>query len=257
MAPDLVQLRVIISVLTVPAYFLVAWAFYRRDLWRAYLFFWICLIFEGAALAGTHLADGNIDKIMLIYTVAQPPLWLLYILMVIELFQKVFARFPGIARFAKWVIVGSMVLAFLFALASIGGDLSKGWSGRSMIFRYSVILRTISSALSVYMILIAAFLLWMPVPLPANTIRHSFLFFFYFFVTTSVYYVLNTSNARFVDIANLATGVLTLAALVSWYFVVQPEGEAIPAVGAAPRASSSDLLGRLEALNRTLSRPGE
>lgn len=257
MAPDLVHLEVIISAITIPAYFLVAWVFYRRNLWRAYFFFWICLLVEGAGLVSTQLAGGNIDNVLLIYTVAQPPLWVLYVLMVVELFQKVFARFPGIARFAKWVIVVSMVLAFLFALASIGGDLSKGWSGRSMIFRYSVILRTISSALSVYMILIAAFLLWMPVPLPVNTIRHSYLFFFYFFVTTGIYYVLNTSAARFVDIANLATGALTLVALISWYFLVQPEGEAIPAVSAAPRASSSDLLDRLEALNRTLSRPGE
>ena len=126
-----------------------------------------------------------------------------------------------------------------------------------MLIRYAVILRAITSALSVFMIFIAAFLVWMPVPLPPNTIRHSFLFFFYFFVTTGIYYVLNTSAARFVDIANLATGALTLVALISWYFLVQPEGEAIPAVSAAPRASSSDLLDRLEALNRTLSRPGE
>ena len=107
------------------------------------------------------------------------------------------------------------------------------------------------------MILIAAFLLWMPIPLPANTIRHSFLFFFYFFVTTGVYYFLNTSNTQFAQMANLLTGALTLAALLAWYFLVQPEGEAIPVVSAAPRVSSSDLLGRLEALNRTLSRPGE
>ena len=257
MAPDLVQLKDIISVITIPVYFLVAWIFYRRNLWRTYFFFWICLLVEGSVVASTHLAGRNIDTILLIYTVGQPLVLSLYVLMVIELFQKVFAKFPGIARFAKWVVLTSMLLAFLFALASIGGDLSKGWSGSSMVFRYSVILRTISSALSVYMILIAAFLVWMPVPLPANTIRHSFLFFFYFFVTTGVYYILNASTAGFVDIANLATSALTLAALIGWYFLVQPAGEAIPALSAAPRASSSDLLGRLEALNRTLSRPGE
>jgi hypothetical protein len=126
-----------------------------------------------------------------------------------------------------------------------------------MIFRYSVILRTISSALSVYMVLIAGFLLWMPMPLPANTIRHSFLFFFYFFVTTGVYYVLNTSTSGFVTIANFITSILTLAALGAWYFLVQPDGEVVPALAPVPRASSADMLGRLEALNRTLSRPQE
>lgn len=126
-----------------------------------------------------------------------------------------------------------------------------------MVFRYTVILRAVSSALSVFMILIAAFLLWMPVPLPRNTIRHSVLFFFYFFVTTGVYYVLNSQRPGFAQIANLVTGLLTLSALVSWYFLVQPEGEAAPVVHAVPRTSSADMLGRLEALNRTLARPQE
>ena len=257
MAPDLVQLKRTITVLTVPAYFLVAWAFYRRNLWRSYLFFWICLLAEGATVAAMQFATGNRAAILIIYRVAQPFLWILYILMVIEVFQKVFAKFPGIARFAQKVVLVSMVIAFLFALASMGGDLSNGWSGRPMLTRYAVILRAITSALSVFMIFIAAFLVWMPVPLPPNTIRHSFLFFFYFFVTTGVYYILNTGATAFVSVANLVTSALTLAILGGWYFLVQPEGETVPAGGAAPRASASDMLGRLEALNRTLSRPQE
>jgi hypothetical protein len=257
MAPDLVQLKNAISVLTVPVYFLVAFVFYRRNLWRAYFFFWLSLLVEGAAVGATLFAGGNRSAILLIYTIAQPVAWILYILMVMELFQKLFVKFPGIARFAQRVVLISMIVAFVFALASIGGDLSTGWSGKSMIFRYSVIMRTISSALSVYMVLIACFLLWMPMPLPANTIRHSFLFFFYFFVTTGVYYVLNTTAKGFVNIANFVTSVLTLAALAAWYFLVQPEGEIVPALASAPRTSSSDMLGRLEALNRTLSRPQE
>lgn len=208
-------------------------------------------------MAATHLASGNQVAVLFIYTVAQPLLWLLYILMVIEVFQKVFVKFPGIAQFAQRVVVISMVLAFLFALASIGGDLSTGWSGRSMIFRYTVILRAISGALSVFMILIAAFLLWMPVPLPTNTIRHSFLFFFYFFVTTGVYYVLDTTSAAFVDVANLLTNILTMAALISWYFLVQPEGELVAIPHHLPISPSGEILRRLDALNRTLSRPQE
>ncbi|MFN0101666.1 MAG: hypothetical protein ACKV2U_06190 [Bryobacteraceae bacterium] len=208
-------------------------------------------------MAATLMA-GNAEKpILLIYKIAQPPMWILYVLMVVEVFQKIFDKFPGIARFAKRVVLISMVMAFLFALASIGGDLTVGWNGQSMISRYSVILRTISSALSLYMILIAAFLLWMPVPLPPNTIRHSFLFFFYFFVTTGVHYVLNTNRGEYVQLANLVISVLTLVALLSWYFLLQAEGEAVPAGGKVPRTASADMLGRLEALNRTLSGPRE
>jgi len=257
MASDLAQLKNTISILTVPVYFFVAFAFYRRNLWRAYTAFCCCLIVEGTALAATHLAHGNNQAILRIYTIAQPALWVLYILMVVELFQKLFARYPAIARFSQAIVLASMVLAFVFALASIGGDLSTGWSARGIIFRYSVIMRTISSALSVYMILLAAFLVWMPVPLPSNTIRHSLLFFFYFFVTTGVYYMLNTSTADFVVVANLVTSILTLGTLAAWYFLVQPGGERVGVAAPAPKVTSGELLGRLEALNRTLSRPQE
>lgn len=256
MAPDLTQLRQWISVLTVPVYFYVAWTFYRRNLWRQYQFFWLCLLVEGTGVAATLLAGGSRKASILTYLVVQPPTFSLYILMVLEVFQKVFARFPGIAKFAKRVVLISLAVAFVFALASIGGEVGSGWTGQSLVSRYSVILRAISSALTIYMILIAAFLLWLPVPLPANTIRHSYLFFFYFIVTAGVHYTLNLNRSEYVAAANLITSILTLAALVAWNILVRPEGEAIPSGrGERPQTSAGDMLGRLEAINRSLSRP--
>lgn len=257
MAPDLAQLRQWISVATLPVYFLVAWAFYRRKLWRPYLFFWICLLVEGLGMGATLLSANSRRYTTIIYMLVQPPTFLLYVLMVLEVFQKVFARFPGIARFAQRVVVISLGLAFLFALTSLGGDLSAGWTGQSVVSRYSVVLRAIASTLSIYMILISIFLIWMPVPLPPNTIRHSFLFFFYFMLTSGVYYFLNLNRSEYVQIANFTTGLLTLATLLAWYFLVQPEGEIVPKVRQAPHTPAGVLLGRLEALNQTLSRPQE
>ncbi|MBI2690032.1 MAG: hypothetical protein HYX27_27315 [Acidobacteria bacterium] len=251
------ELRSAISILSIPVYFLVAWVLYRRNLWRSYLFFWICLLMEGCALAATQLAGGARKPTTMIYMIAQPPMWVLYVMMVVEVFRKVFVRFPGIARFGQRFLLLSMLIAFTFALASIGGDLSNGWSGSSMIVRYSVIFRTITSALTIYMLLIAGFLLWMPVPLPPNTMRHSFLFFFYFIVTTGVHYFLNTSPPSFIRTANLVLSVLTLGALLSWLFLLRADGETLPAMVPAPRTSPSDLLGRLESLNNTLSRSKE
>ena len=258
MAPEVAQqLRHLISVLTVPVYFLVAFALYRRGLWRSYLFFEICLLMEGASLAALLLAGNNIPAYLFIYKISQPPIWVLYILMVIEVFQKVFIKFPGIARLAQRVVIASMLIAFAFALASIGGDLTDGWTGRSLVPRYSIILRTISSALNIFMLLIAAFLVWMPVPLPPNTIRHSLLYFFYFFVATGVHYVLNVNikNGEWVQISNLVISLLTLAALGAWHLLLQPEGEIIPVLHPNPRTASSEMLARLESLNRTLSSP--
>ncbi len=253
MAPDLASLSQAISVVNAPMYFLLAWALYRRNIWRSYLFFTACLLVEGLAASAMLYAgnDGRLQRT--IYKVAQPPVFLLYVGMVVEVFQKLFARFPGIARFAKRAVVVSIVIAFIFSLASIGGDLSQGWTGHSLISRYSVILRAISSAIILYLILISLFLLWMPIPLPANVLRHSVLFFIYFLVTSGVHYVLNTDRSYDVRLANLIINSLTLLALGCWYVLLQPQGERVPAA-AAPLTSSSQMLDRLESINRTLSR---
>jgi hypothetical protein len=257
MAPDLAQLRQFLSWCTVPVYFAVAIAFFRRGMWRSYRYFCWCLVAEGLILALLLAAQGNDRAYLQIYKVSQVPLWVLYVLMVTDLYRKVFARFPGIARFAQRVVVASICVAFALALGSIGGDISQGWSGRSMILRYSIILRAISAAISLFLILIAFFLVWLPIPLPVNTIRHSVLFFFYFFVNTFVHYVLDLGRGSYVQIANLVTSLSTLIALLCWYFLLYPAGESGPPSRKAPRTSSTAMLDRLEALNRTLSPPKE
>jgi hypothetical protein len=254
MAPSLLVLRSVVPILTVPVYFLVAWVLFRRNLWRSYLFFWLGILAEGVVLAVALIAPRSYRQI---YLVAQPLLIIFYVLMVLEVFRKVFARYPGIARFAQRVVIISMLIAFVFALASAGGDLSNGWTDSTLIQRYSAGVRAVTSALSIYLILIAAFLVWMPVPLPPNTLRHSFLFFFYFMFTTGVHYLLNTSPPGFVKYANLLISVLTLVALLCWLFLLKPEGETLSRGPAAPRINTGILLGRLESINKSLSPPGE
>jgi hypothetical protein len=254
MAPDLAQIRLIISWCTVPVYFAVAWVFFQRRIWRSYSYFFCSILLEGFVLALLLLTQNSPLLYLQIYKASQVPIWVLYILMVIDLYRKVFARYPGIARFAQRVVIASICLAFAFALFSIGGDLTEGWSGRPMIYRYFIIFRAISAALSLYLILIAVFLVWLPIPLPPNTIRHSVLFFFYFFVTAFVHYFLNLGQGSYVQLANLATSLLTLVALLCWFFLLQPKGEDPPSAPPTPRAPAGDMLDRLEALNRSLSR---
>lgn len=179
--------------------------------------------------------------------------------MVLEVFQKVFAGFPGIARFARRGVVLLMILAFGFALASIGEDLSVGWTGATLISRYSVVYRTITSAISLFLIFVVASLAWMPVPLPRNTSRHSVIVFSYFLTITAIHYVINTSANRvqYIDVANLLITLVTISALASWYFLLTPEGEAIPVRSSSPRASARELLARMEELNQDLSRSRE
>ena len=174
--------------------------------------------------------------------------------MVIEVFRKVFVRFPGIARFAQRFIAVSMLVAFVLAISTTGGDVHHGATTIQM---YSVAIRAITTALCVYLLLIAAFLFWMPVPLAPNSIRHSFLFFFYFVATTAVHYQLNIGDPRFIKMANLLISIITLVALLSWAWMLRPSGERSPVEPKLPRSGVSMMLNRLESINKTLSPPEE
>lgn len=258
MVTGLAQWSSLLSLVNAPVYFLVAFVIFRRGLWRSYLYFWLYLIVEGVA-AVANLYAGHSHKLqMTVYVIAQPPIWILYVLTVTDLFRKVFVRFPGISRVAQRLVIVSVLIGFVFALASIGGDLNSGWANISTIARYSVIQRVVTSALGIYLILIAAFLVWMPVPLPRNTIRHSVLFFTYFLLITAVHYYVNFFSAlkikNLVQPANLAFSIVTLAALLSWLFLLLPEGEMLPSSSGRLRpASPGPLLDRLESLNQSLS----
>jgi len=262
MVTGLAQWSSLLSLVNAPVYFLVAFVLWRRGLWRNYLYFWLYLIVEGVA-AVANLYAGNARKMQTtIYILAQPPIWILYILTVTDLFRKVFIRFPGVSRFAQRLVVVSVLIGFIFSLASIGGDMTSGWANISTISRYSVIQRFVGSALGIYLILIAGFLVWMPVPLPRNTVRHSVLFFCYFLVITAVHYYVNILNAlkikNLAQPANLVFSLVTLAALLSWLFLLNPEGELLPTVSARLRpAAPGPLLDHLESLNQSLSRPDD
>lgn len=254
MAPSLVVLQSVVSYLMLPTYFLVAWVFYRRGLWSSYRYFLMGILLEGFA-SGLSLATMRVKGAQkLIYLTAQPVLCFLYVLMVIEVFRKVFIRFPGIARFAQRFIVASMLVAFIFALATAGGDVHKG---ATTVQYYSAATRTITTALCAYLLFIAAFLVWMPVPLPLNSIRHGFLMFFYFIATTAVHYEVNIGNLTMIKMVNLLLYVITLIALLSWAWLLQPSGELAPSGQGLPRTGVSTLLNRLESINKTLSPPEE
>lgn len=254
MAPGLVKLQYVISYLTLLTYFAVAWVLFQRGLWLSYRYFWMGILFEGVGL-GISLTTSHIKGAQkLVYLSVQPVLCILYLLMVIEVFRKVFVRYPGIARFAQRFIVASLVVAFLFSIATVGGDLHHGATTVQM---YSAAIRAITTALCLYLLLIAGFLVWMPVPLAPNSIRHSFLLFFYFIAATAVHYQVNIGNLPLIIVANLMISIITVAALLSWAFLLHSSGEITPSSPGLPRSGVSTLLNRLESINKSLSSPEE
>ncbi len=254
MAPGLAVLQSVLSYLTLPMYFVVAWVLYQRGLWLSYRYFWIGILLEGGFVA-IGMATRNVKGAQkLTYLTGQTVMYIFYVLMVIEVFQKVFVRFPGIARFAQRVILVSMAIAFVFAIATASGEMHQK---SSMVQWYSVALRAISTALCLYLILIAAFLVWMPVPLARNSIRHSVLFFFYFIATSAVHYRLNIGDVTFFRMANVFISATTLLALICWTWLLKPSGEIAPTPPAAPRSGTSALLDRLESINKSLTPPEE
>jgi len=94
MASDLRQWQTAISLLTVPLYFLLVFALFRRNLSRSYRFLTLYLILEAVTIAATlYLQDQRrFGQAMRVYLWVHPPIFVLYVGMVIELFQKLFAR---------------------------------------------------------------------------------------------------------------------------------------------------------------------
>jgi hypothetical protein len=257
--PALAQWQEILSTITVPAYFLVAAVLFQRNLWKSYPFFCSSLLLEGiAAVASTYFVElhptafGRIVLAGRVYLIFQPLLGLSYVFIVVEVFRKVFGSYKGIARWAQYFLIISLLIALIIAFSTSFLDTSTGRHAPSLLLQVSVAHRAITTALTLHLIFVAAFLAWMPIPLPSNTLRHSILFFVYFLVQTLTHFFWNRVGTDLREPLNLILSSLTLSALLGWVFLLRSGGEQLPG---RPMATpdSARLLTQLDALNQALA----
>jgi hypothetical protein len=190
-----------------------------------------------------------------VYLTTEPILWLLYVLIVVELYTAALKQFAGISALSRWVLSGIIAVSLVVSLGSLVPDLNSSHPF-PIIHAVTAAGRAICTSLALFLLGITLFFLSYPIPLSRNTIIHSAICSVYFLTLAAAYFVHNVVGPSSWAVVNLALVAITGATLLAWILFLGPEGEQI-IVEHRPQWSpetEEELLNRLNALNSVLAR---
>lgn len=142
----------------------------RERLTGTYRFFSMFLLFHmlravalmTATALGRMLGEAPISDFFSrgyywVWVITEPVQWVLYILVVLELYGLVFRNYKGIASLGRWAILAGLVISVLVAALTLPLDLNS--AEPLPLLRYVLIVdRGVTSSLALFLILMSGFL---------------------------------------------------------------------------------------------------
>lgn len=189
-----------------------------------------------------------------IWVYSTPVLWLLSTLVALEIYGLVLEQYRGLS------ILSRRTLAIVLAVSAVGAVVAGSPSFDFTDEKYpilkvvSLLEQTVSLALFFFLLAIALFLLWYPVPLKRNIIVYSYGYSTLLFTIVAAHVIRNMLNVKYVRVAS--TGLLGVCAvcLALWLVLLNQRGESEVRSAALPRGAESEqrLLDQLGAFNALL-----
>jgi hypothetical protein len=246
----------LLQIVIVAALSVIGIRLYRGGLHRKYRVFFAYLAF---CLLQTGLAFGiglNAPRFFQVWAGTAPLLWLLCAWSVLELYQLVLERHPGLQVLLRRTSVAGMItVAGLTALSLLPG----GASGSDVLAPWVRILliteRGIALGLLVLLVLIVSILSRYPLNLSRSVALQGGVYCAFFLSHTVAAFLLQGFGLRLSPTAGLVLLALTAASAVLWLVLLDVEREArLPAFAPIGRTEQNRLLEKLNALNSTLLR---
>jgi hypothetical protein len=233
----------------------IAWKLVRRGLAKRYRVLLCFALFEGFRVSVAGLIPRGSDLYGYFYLVTQPLGWLLYASLTIEVFTLVFQAHRGIASLSRTVIGAAVIVAA--AGASLSFALGQDESGPAGILNTFLALeRAVMFSLLGFVLLLALFLSWYPVPLNRNSLAHAIIFTLFFGVNALGLLVITVVGTHWIVPVNYAVLAASLVSIVLWLGAISPEGEtAVVRAGYSRDAFDQErLLAQMETINQSLMR---
>jgi hypothetical protein len=190
------------------------------------------------------------------WRITQPVFWVLQILVVGEIYSKVFKDYEGIYSLGRWLFYGAAVVSLAVSVLSLAPTL-VGLKEPAFSFQhFTLIERGVSFGLALFLLLIASFLFWYPIPLSRNIIIHSLLYGAFFITNTAGLLIINmVGNQASRAVSMVLLGISTVF-LAAWSVFLNREGEVKPVVLRSywSAAEEKRLIDQLNAINSTLLR---
>jgi hypothetical protein len=187
-----------------------------------------------------------------IWKATEPAIWLLYVLAVLEVCFLIFKDYRGIRSLGRRTVYGGLAVSTFVSSAAL---MRTGINPRdSWIQPYLMIERGIDFALVVFLLLILAFLAFVPIPLSRNVIIHCVLYSIFFISNTIGILIVNVIGYRLGRVTSASLMGISVLCLAAWLVLLRREGEAKIMVLRKTWTPSDEehLLGQMAKINAVL-----
>jgi len=229
---------------------------YHAGLHRTYRFFFVYLGFQTLRSGVLMLFDPRTNAYAWTWVVTEAVIWVLYVLIVLELYSLVFRDYRGIYSLSQWALYAALAISLILSAVSLAATWNQQPEHYPILANIFLIERGVASSLVLFLLLIVAFLTWFPVPLSRNMVVHCVMFCVYF-LSTSGSHLYRSLQGEQVQraVSDVLLGV-SLLCVTGWLTLLNRRGEEVPS-GLRYQWKPADeqrLIGQLDALNRALSR---
>jgi hypothetical protein len=223
---------------------------------RIYVWFFVFLCFEILRSVILLPISPKTNVYAWLFLTSQPMLWLIYVLVVMELYSLAFAGYKGITSLSRWVVAASLGLAVGVSVLTLSADLARPTGRFKILVYYSVIERGLVFSLVVFLLLITLFLLWFPISVRWNLLLHAGLYSLYFMSSTFALFVRNVSGYQTTPAINAVLMLINIVCFGEWLWRFDKAGEAEPAPFRKSWRPEDEerLLRQMEALNNIILR---
>ena len=241
----------------------------REGIQRIYRFFAVYVGFSVVsalvlliAVPIARLISGNpsekfgLEVYAVTWMSTEPVLWILYILIVLEMYGLVLQKYPGIASLGRWAVFVGLGIALTITALTLSADFSNPSEKFPLIRLVLVAGRGIASSLVLFLLLITLFLSRYPVPLSRNVVVYSIVYALYFLSMSMAMLVRNVAGPGTIDAVNIVSSAISLLCVVVWIRYLSRGGEA-QTVTLRHRwrpEQAQHLIEQLDSINSTLLR---
>ncbi|HYM13607.1 MAG TPA: hypothetical protein VEU62_22895 [Bryobacterales bacterium] len=178
-----------------------------------------------AYLRHDHQRLFGLSGYSLAYFITQPAVWVLYFLLVLELYSRMLEEYPGIRRLGRVVLLSALASVTLACAAVILVDHQAGFDRYPFISYLILQDRSVYLSLSTLILLLLLFVAHYRIPIRRNVWILYCSFGGYFVAEALLYTLRRYFGSAFAPVRDLAGALFYLALLVGAVLLFSPAGE--------------------------------
>ena len=217
--------------------------------------FFACFLFESVLLtAATVVGTGSVVYAW-IYLLCYPAVWILYCLMVRDLYYQIFSSYPGIAMYGRWTIYASAVIALVAVVVGRAATRDALSAKRTLIVGWEAFGRNLVFGLAILILLLLLILSRYPINLRQNIVVNCLCFSLFLLAEAGTVLAEQLTGMRHTITTNEMNVVLDIACFGAWGYLLSREGQTrVVHVLHPSQAEAERLLLELNSLNSILLR---